>query len=145
MSDKQDVVDSPSGWVAEHIRNYVETGGERGHEWKPGVPTLLLTVTGRRTGTRRRTALIYGRSGDAYVVVASKGGAPEHPTWYLNLQADPEVEVQVGAETFTATARTVTGEERERLWDEMARIWPDYRSYAARTDREIPVVVLDPR
>jgi deazaflavin-dependent oxidoreductase (nitroreductase family) len=139
------VVDSPVGWVADHLRRYLASGGEQGHEWRPGVPTLLLTTTGRRTGTRRRTALIYGRSGDGYVVVASKGGAPEHPAWYLNLEADPAVEVQVKDEVFAATARTATGEERATLWARLVAIWPAYEGYATRTDREIPVVVLTRR
>ena len=137
------VVDSPRGWVNEHIRRYLATGGADGHDWKPGVPTLLLTTRGRRSGLLRRTALIYGRDGDAYVVVASQGGDPRHPAWYLNLEADPDVHVQVRAEEFTARARTATGAERERLWRDMARIWPPYEDYQRKTDREIPVVVLD--
>ncbi|HEX8498096.1 MAG TPA: nitroreductase family deazaflavin-dependent oxidoreductase [Actinomycetales bacterium] len=148
---QQDVHDSPVDWVNEHTRQYVESGGEQGHDWN-GVPTLLLTTTGRKSGVRRRTALIYGTSpggsvdgGDAYVVVASKGGAPEHPAWFLNLQADPDVEVQVGPEVLAARARVATGEERERLWRDMAVIWPAYDEYATKTEREIPVVVLDRR
>ncbi len=137
------VVDSPRGWVNEHIRRYLATGGADGHDWKPGVPTLLLTTRGRRSGLLRRTALIYGRDGDAYVVVASQGGDPRHPAWYLNLEADPDVHVQVRAEEFAARARTATGAERERLWRDMARIWPPYEDYQRKTDREIPVVVLD--
>ena len=128
----------------EHTRTYRETGGETGHEWRPGVFTLLLTTTGRRSGRPYTAPLIYGRDGDDYVVVASKGGAPDHPDWYRNLEAKPQVELQVGAEVLDATARTATGEERERLWRMMAEIWPDYDSYAERTDREIPVVVLSP-
>jgi deazaflavin-dependent oxidoreductase (nitroreductase family) len=107
------------------------------------VPTLLLTTRGRKTGKLRRTALIYGRDGDRYVVVASKGGAPDHPTWYLNLDADPEVQLQVGAEKFTARARTATAEEKPALWRRMAEIWPDYDNYQAKTGREIPVVILE--
>ena len=143
MTDSQQVVDSPRGWVNEHIQRYVATGGADGHEWRPGVPTLLLTTRGRRSGQLRRTALIYGRAGDAYVVVASQGGAPKHPAWYLNLEADPQVHVQVGAEELDARARTATGEERAGLWTEMAAIWPAYEDYQRKTDREIPVVVLD--
>lgn len=137
------VVDSPTPWVAEHIKNYDESGGEQGHEWN-GVPTLLISVRGRKSGTWHRTALIYGRSGEDYVIVASKGGDPQHPQWYLNLVANPDVRVQAGAETFDATARVAEGEERTRLWDVMAQIWPDYNSYKTRTDRQIPVVVLEP-
>ena len=137
------VIDSPTHWVAEHIRRYVESGGDDGHDWR-GVPTLLITTRGRASGLRRRSALIYGRDGDDYVLVASKGGAPNHPMWYLNLVAEPEVEIQVGAEILTATARTATGEERARLWATMTRIWPDYDEYQTRTARLIPVVVVAP-
>jgi deazaflavin-dependent oxidoreductase (nitroreductase family) len=138
----EEVVDSPTGWVADHIREYTESDGEQGHHWR-GVPTLLLTVQGRKSGVWRRTALIYGVDGDKYVLVASKGGAEAHPLWYLNLVANPEVELQVGAEKFTARARTAEGEERARLWDDMAKIWPAYNDYKQKTDREIPVVVLE--
>jgi deazaflavin-dependent oxidoreductase (nitroreductase family) len=137
-----EVTDSPKGWVNEHIRRYVATGGADGHEWKPGVPTLLLTTTGSKTGLRRRTALIYARDGDTHVVVASNGGSPGHPAWYRNLDTDPHVRVQVGAQEFDATARTATGEERERLWPLVTAVWPAYDDYQARTEREIPVVVL---
>ncbi|MER7457568.1 nitroreductase family deazaflavin-dependent oxidoreductase [Micromonospora sp. NPDC126480] len=143
MATGEQVLDSPQGWVAEHVRRYVATDGADGHEWRPGVFTLLLTTRGRRSGTLRRTALIYGRDGEAYLVVASQGGAPEHPAWYLNLRADPRVEVQVGAERFVARARTAAPEEKPRMWSTMAAIWPAYDDYQARTDREIPVVVLE--
>jgi deazaflavin-dependent oxidoreductase (nitroreductase family) len=143
MTGEDQVTDSPTDWVADHIRLYVESDGEQGHHWN-GVPTLLLTTRGRRTGKLRRTALIYGRDGDSYLVVASKGGAPEHPNWYLNLLADPRVEVQVGAEKLTARARIATPDEKPARWRTMASIWPDYDNYQTKTDREIPVVVLDP-
>ncbi|MFV2113594.1 nitroreductase family deazaflavin-dependent oxidoreductase [Micromonospora sp. LOL_025] len=139
----EQVLDSPQGWVADHIRRYVETDGAEGHEWRPGVFTLLLTTRGRRSAKLRRTALIYGRDGDAYLVVASQGGDPRHPAWYLNLLDGPLVEVQVGAERFTARARTATAEEKPRMWSTMAAIWPAYDEYQAKTDREIPVVVLE--
>ncbi|MGZ4352943.1 MAG: nitroreductase family deazaflavin-dependent oxidoreductase [Gaiellaceae bacterium] len=126
----------------EHVRRYRETGGEVGHIWN-GVPTLLLTTTGRRSGEQRTTPLIYGRNGDRYVVVASKGGAPQHPAWYLNLSAHPEVELQVKDERFRARARTAAANERERLWTLMAGIWPAYDDYQAKTEREIPLVVLE--
>ena len=138
-----EVVDSPSPWVADHIREYTESGGEQGHEWR-GVPTLLLTVRGRKSGVLRRTALIYGRDGDNYVIVASKGGDPKHPLWYLNLVDNPDVGVQVGTDKLTARARVAEGDERARLWDRMAQIWPDYNAYQTRTDRQIPIVVLEP-
>lgn len=142
MTAGEQVLDSPASWVAEHIHRYVATDGAEGHEWRPGVFTLLLTTRGRRSGALRRTALIYGRDGDDYLVVASQGGAPRHPAWYFNLLADPRAEVQVGAERFTARARIATPEEKPRMWETMAKIWPAYDDYQARTDREIPVVVL---
>jgi deazaflavin-dependent oxidoreductase (nitroreductase family) len=138
----EQVTDSPTDWVNEHIQRYLASDGQDGHEWQPGVRTLLLTTRGRKSGRPRRTALIYGQDGDRYVIVASQGGAPAHPAWYLNLQANPEADLQVGADRFTATAETAEGEERARLWDMMAEIWPAYNDYATRTDREIPLVVL---
>ena len=126
----------------EHVRRYRETGGREGYEWN-GVTTLILTTTGRHTGLERSKALILGEDGDRYVVVASKGGAPQHPAWYLNLASDPNVQVQVKDDVFAARARTAQGEERERLWNLMSGIWPDYNQYQRKTDREIPVVVLE--
>jgi deazaflavin-dependent oxidoreductase (nitroreductase family) len=125
----------------EHVARYRETGGDEGHDWQ-GTKTLLLTTTGRRSGERREHALIYGRHGDDYLVVASKGGAPQHPAWYLNLEANPEVELQVGDERFAATARTATPEEKPELWRIMTAEWPAYDEYQTKTDRDIPVVVL---
>jgi deazaflavin-dependent oxidoreductase (nitroreductase family) len=135
--------DPRAGWVRDHLHRYVATDGTDGHEWRPGVPTLLLTTRGRRSGKLRRTPLIYGRDGDAYVVVASYGGSPEHPDWYFNLSDDPEVEIQVGDEVMPARAATAEGEDRERLWRQMTGIWPDYDKYQARTQRAIPVVTLE--
>ena len=142
MANQEEIFDSPRGWVAEHIQRYVETDGRNGHIWK-GVTTLLLTTRGRKSGKLRRTALIYGKDGDRYVVVASRGGHPEHPNWYLNLAENPEVEVQVLGDRFTAQARTASAEERARLWPMMAAIWPAYDDYQAKSEREIPVVVLE--
>jgi deazaflavin-dependent oxidoreductase (nitroreductase family) len=140
---EEGVTDSPTGWVRRHVRRYLETGGEEGHEWR-GAPTLLLTTRGRRSGTLRRTALIYGEDGEGrYVLVASKGGAKEHPSWYLNLVEHPAVGLQVGAERFAARARTATAEERPRLWRLMASIWPPYDDYQRKTEREIPVVIAE--
>jgi deazaflavin-dependent oxidoreductase (nitroreductase family) len=138
---QDDIHDSPTGWVAQHIREYVETDGKKGHRWR-GAPTLLLTTRGRKTGKLRRTALIYGQDGDRYVVVASRGGHAKHPAWYLNLVDNPDVEVQVGADKFSARADTVEGEEKARLWKLMVTIWSSYASYQAKTGREIPVIVL---
>jgi deazaflavin-dependent oxidoreductase (nitroreductase family) len=127
----------------EHIRRYRETGGEVGYEWN-GVPTLLLTSTGRRTGQPRTSALIFGRDGEDYLVVASTGGAPKHPNWYLNLTADPNAEIQVGAERLRVRAHTADQAEKPRLWRIMTEVWPNYDVYQARTERVIPVVVLSP-
>jgi deazaflavin-dependent oxidoreductase (nitroreductase family) len=139
---REQIYDSPKRWVARHVREYVETDGRRGHRWN-GVDTLLLTTPGRKTGKPRRTALIYGRDGDRYLVVASSGGAPSHPSWYLNLSANPDVHVQVGADRFDARAVTASPKERPRVWRLMASIWPEYDRYQKRTEREIPVVVIE--
>jgi deazaflavin-dependent oxidoreductase (nitroreductase family) len=126
----------------EHVTRYVETNGEEGHEWS-GTTTLILTTTGRRSGQQRRTPLIYGRHGDDYLVVASRGGADLHPAWYLNLQANPDVQVQVKGERFAVRARTATPQEKPELWRTMLTRWPDYDRYQQRTRRDIPVVVLE--
>ncbi len=143
MTNQEPVFDSPTGWVARHIKSYVETDGRKGHIWQ-GVPNLLLTTRGRKTGKLRRTALIYGRDGDRYMVVGSMGGAKNHPLWYLNLRAEPKVDVQVGPDRFSGQARTANEEERARLWPRMAEIWPDYNKYQRRTSREIPLVIIEP-
>jgi deazaflavin-dependent oxidoreductase (nitroreductase family) len=127
----------------EHVRRYRETGGEVGHIWKEGSTILLLTTIGRTSGEPRTTPLIYAEDGDRYVIVASQGGAPDHPGWYKNLAQTPEVELQVRGEVFPAQARTAEGEERERLWRKANEIWPHYDEYARKTEREIPVVVLE--
>jgi len=137
------IYDSPTGWVAKHIDEYVATDGAKGQRWK-GTDTLLLTTRGRKSGKLRRSALIYGKDGDSYVVVASKGGAPAHPAWYLNLRDNPDVHVQVKADKFAARAHTANAAERARLWPMMVELFAPYEQYQARTEREIPVVVLTP-
>jgi deazaflavin-dependent oxidoreductase (nitroreductase family) len=127
----------------EHVQRYVETDGEEGHEWKDGTSILILTTTGRRSGEQRPAPLIYGKHGDDYLVVASKGGSDDPPAWYLNLEANPEVEVQVKGERFKARARTADAQEKPELWTTMTSHWPAYDAYQQRTDREIPVVVLE--
>jgi deazaflavin-dependent oxidoreductase (nitroreductase family) len=127
----------------DHVRRYRETGGEVGHIWKEGSTILLLTTKGRKTGKPFTTPLIYAEDGDRYVVVASKGGAPEHPGWYENLARDPDVEVQVKDDVFRARARVAEGEERERLWRRANEVWRHYDEYQQKTEREIPVVVLE--
>lgn len=138
-------------WIIRHVRAY-EADPVKAHLWdasysggRPNTPTLLLTTTGRKSGRRISMPLIYGVDADRYVIVGSKGGAPEHPAWYLNLLANPEVDVQVAARKFHAVARTVTGEERQRLWRMMTEVYPPYPDYQKRTPREIPVVVLEER
>jgi deazaflavin-dependent oxidoreductase (nitroreductase family) len=140
-----------SDWPADHLRRYLATDGEDGyyvdfrHAGGPELtPTLILTTTGRRSGKAQTLPLIFGRSGKDYVIVASKGGAPEHPSWYLNLLAHPEVDLQVKGDRLRARARVAVGEERSRLWKSMAQIYPPYDPYQKRTAREIPVVVLEP-
>jgi len=127
----------------EHVRLYRETDGETGHEWREGSTILLLTTTGRRTGNETTTPLIYDLDGGTPVIVASKGGAPDDPGWFKNLAKNPEVGVQIKGDRFHAHARVAEGEERKRLWKLMNGVWPHYDEYATRTDREIPVVVLE--
>ena len=129
----------------EHVRVYRETGGERGYSWRNGTKILLLSTVGHSSGQERTTPLIHREDGGHWVIVASKGGAPEDPAWYRNLQANPEAEIQVKSETIPVRASDAQGEERERLWRDMAEVWPDYDNYQQRTDRTIPVVVLERR
>ncbi|HWE10329.1 MAG TPA: nitroreductase family deazaflavin-dependent oxidoreductase [Solirubrobacteraceae bacterium] len=126
----------------QHVKRYQETDGAEGHEWQ-GTHVLILTTTGRRSGRSRSTPLIYGRDGENYVVVASKGGAEEHPGWYLNLLSQPEVQVQVRGDRFAARARTATAEEKPELWRAAVERWPAYADYQRNTDRDIPVVILE--
>ncbi|MEO8265948.1 MAG: nitroreductase family deazaflavin-dependent oxidoreductase [Ilumatobacteraceae bacterium] len=137
-------LDSATEWVAEHTRRYVETGGQDGYMWR-GYPTLVLTTTGRKTGGLRRNALIFGRDGDDYILVASYGGRPHHPLWYLNLVADPAVTMQDRAEVIRGTAETVPGgANRDKLWAQMVALFPNYAEYQAKTERGIPVVRVRP-
>jgi deazaflavin-dependent oxidoreductase (nitroreductase family) len=135
--------DASDLYGAEHVRRYRETDGEHGHDWRNGSSTLLLTTTGHRSGRERTLPLIYGRSGDDYLVVASDGGSDEPPAWFRNLEANPEVGVQVLGDRFGARARRATPAEKPAMWREMTSQWPAYDSYQQRTDREIPVVVLE--
>ena len=126
----------------EHVRRYRDTGGEEGHDWE-GTTVLLLTTTGRRSGEPRTTPLIYRPYEGAYLIVASKGGADDPPAWYLNLSEQPEVEVQVKDDRFRARARTATAQEKADMWTTMTATWPAYDEYQSKTDRDIPVVVLE--
>jgi len=130
------------GWQAAHARRYLATDGADGHIWN-GVPTLLLSTVGRRSGNAYTTPLIYGIDGDQHLVVASRGGAPDHPQWYKNLVAQPEVEVQILGDRFRARTHTATQEEKPPLWQIMAAIWPSYVEYQTRTTRDIPVVIIE--
>jgi deazaflavin-dependent oxidoreductase (nitroreductase family) len=139
-------------WMVQHANRYLASGGTEGHMYKinvPGrgeitAPALLLTTTGRKSGDKFIFPLFYGTDAGSYIVVASKGGAPQHPGWYRNILADPDVEVQVGTKKVKAGARTAEGEERLRLWKKALEYWPPYADYQLKTEREIPVVVLDP-
>jgi deazaflavin-dependent oxidoreductase (nitroreductase family) len=142
-SDESKVIDSPVGWVNHHIKDYVRTDGQEGHYLLQAY-TLLLTVQGRKSGNRYRTDLAYGRDGENYVVGASSGGSPQHPEWYLNLCENPEVEIQILGDKFTARARTVEGEERVRLWKTLAEVSGDYARFQSMVTRQVPVVVLEP-
>lgn len=137
-------------WIAEHTKLY-QSDPEKARLWDstplggPGVlPTLLLTITGRKSGTQRSLPLIYGEVADSYVVIASKGGMPTHPLWYRNLEAKPECDLMVGAKAISARARVAEGEEREKIWNMMVEIYAPYVDYQKSTERVIPVVVLDP-
>src|SRR3954453_1858370 len=139
-------------WMLQHANRYLSSGGTDGHMYKVTVPqhgeltvpALLLTTTGRKSGDKFLFPLFYGMEGDSYFIVASKGGAPDHPGWYKNILANPEVEVQVGTKTLKAKARTASGAERQKLWHDSLNFWPPYADYQKKTPREIPVVVLDP-
>lgn len=127
----------------EHVRQYRDTDGEVGYLWND-APILLLTTTGRRSGELRTSALIFGRDGDDYLVVGSMGGAPRHPSWYLNITEHPAAEIQVRADRIPVVGRTASDAEKPRLWRIMTEVWPNYDAYQTRTDRSIPVVVLSP-
>jgi deazaflavin-dependent oxidoreductase (nitroreductase family) len=135
---------SPDLFGQAHVRAYRETNGERGYHWR-GTTILLLTTTGRSSGAERTTPLIYRADGEHWVVVASKGGSPDHPGWYKNLQAHADATIQVKPDVIAVRARTASGDERARLWELMCEVWPAYRDYQLRTEREIPVVVLERR
>lgn len=126
----------------EHVERYRQTDGEVGHDWE-GTTTLLLTTTGRKSGEPRTSPLIYRKQGDVYTVIASNGGSDSPPLWYLNLEADPNVQVQVRGDRFAARARTASAEEKADLWRAMAETWPAYDDYQRKSARDIPVVVLE--
>lgn len=138
-------------WIADHVRLYLDSGGAEGHMWDssplggPGVlPCLLIAAKGRKSGKTTTLPLIYGKTDGGYVIVASRGGAPEHPGWYLNLMAHPEITIQVGTEQLQVKARDTADAERDTLWTQMAELYPPYNDYQGRTERQIPVLVLEP-
>jgi deazaflavin-dependent oxidoreductase (nitroreductase family) len=134
----------PSTWemVADHVERYLATDGDDGFEFH-GAKCVILTTTGAKSGKRRRSPLVRVRDGDRYLVVASMGGAPKHPSWYLNLLADPAVTIQDRAETHHLTARIATGDEKAELWPKAVAEWPDYEKYQAKTERDIPLVICE--
>ena len=127
----------------EHVEVYRRTDGAEGFDWLKGSKIILLTTIGHRSGEERTVPLIFGKDGDDYLIVASKGGADDPPAWYVNLQANPEVTVQDRADVFKAIARTANDDEQQRLWPVMTAEWPDYDEYQTKTERPIPVVVLE--
>lgn len=160
MADKIDVnkvLNDPDvaklpDFIKTHLRTYLESGGKEGHHWPSGIkagegpttiPTLLLTAKGGKSGKKRILPLLYGKIGDDFILVASLGGAPNHPKWYLNLMANPEAEIQVATEHYRVRARNAEGEEREKIWSHMLTLFPVYADYQKKTTRQIPVVVLE--
>ena len=138
---KDEPTASPAQWVADQARLYEESGGTEGTTLQ-GSPCLLLDTLGRKSGQWRRTVLLYGRDGEDYLIVASQGGADQHPSWYLNLTAHPGVGLRVGPERFTAQAETLSSEDKARVWPHLLEVWPPYAEYQAKTERDIPVVRL---
>ena len=144
-----------ANWAKEHVQRYQQSNGADGHIWdgldgaarfKGAFPTLLLTTKGRKTKKEHTTPLIYGRDKENYVVIASQGGRPNHPGWYWNLEQNPRVKLQVINDIFYATAETVTGVERGRLWKKMIKIYPPYEDYRIKAlkTRDIPLVIFYP-
>lgn len=142
MTEHEEIIDSPVGWVNKHIKRYVKSDGKDGFLHNE-MPTLLLTTRGRKSGKLYRTALIFGQEGDRYLVVPSNGGSDKAPSWYSNLLENPEVDLQVGADKFKARARNASPEEKPALWQIMTQIFPMYNTYQKKSKREIPVVVLE--
>lgn len=143
--------DSGRSWVQDHIKAYLESGGRDGHIMdftalggRADQKTLLLRTVGRRSGTAKLAPLIYEKVGEEYAIIASKGGAPDHPGWYHNLGAAPEVRFQVGTDIFRGTCREADGEERQRVWARMVEAYAPYADYQAKTSRRIPVILLKP-
>jgi len=128
-----------------HAQVYRATGGLIGHRFPGAPPTLLLDHVGAKSSTRRTTPLAYFDDGRNVVIVASKGGHPKHPAWYHNLRAHPDITVQIGSQRRAVHARVATNDEHSRLWPKAVQTYGGYRGYQERTDREIPLVILEPR
>jgi deazaflavin-dependent oxidoreductase (nitroreductase family) len=134
---------SPQDYVRKQVELYESSGGAEGNTMR-GKPVIILTSRGAKSGKLRKTPLMRVEHEGTYAVVASKGGAPDHPTWYQNLVADPHVELQDGPVKQDLTARELTGDEKATWWEHAVAAWPDYAAYQEKTDREIPVFVLEP-
>ena len=150
MADKISITEP--NWQAHHLEVYLRTDGAEGHfvDFTPAggsleTPNLILKTIGKRSGEARMIPLIYGEDSGNFVIVASKGGAPKHPAWFLNLEANPGVEFQVADKKYRGTAEVAEGAERERLFKMMAEVYPPYIAYQEKTERQIPVVVLKPQ
>lgn len=145
------IPDEKNSWLKDHVSRYLATNGADGY-WADftavggpaKAPNLILTVKGRRSGQPRTFGLIYGECDGGYVIIGSKGGAPQHPAWYFNILADPDVQVQIKERKFPAKARVATGEERAKLWKMMSGLYSGYADVQKNTTREFPVVVLEP-
>jgi len=129
----------------EHVERYQATGGEEGYHWRNGTTILLLHTTGRKSGKEYVHPLIYREFGSDFLIVASKGGSPDEPDWFRNLEASPETTIQVKDETIPVRARVAAAQEKPAMWSHMTEVWPDYDDYQQKTEREIPVVVLERR
>ena len=146
MSLEGEYAPSPSGWVREQVETYEGSGGERGNTLlDTGLPVIIVTNRGNKSGTIRKTPLMRVEHGGEYALVASKGGAPKHPVWYYNLKANPRVTIQDGPEPFEADVRVVTADERAEWWERAVAAYPPYAEYQAKTEREIPVFVASRR
>ena len=143
MSITGEYVPSPAQWVREQVEEYEGSGGTSGTTMR-GMPVIIVTTRGARSGKVRKVPLMRVEHDGEYAAVASQGGAPKNPTWYLNLVADPHVEVRDGTVSRAMTAREITGEEKAIWWERCVAAFPDYAGYQAKTDREIPVFVLTP-
>lgn len=139
--DPDHVKISPSKWVADQAELYESSNGTEGTDFK-GSPCLIIDYLGRRSGIWHRTVLIYGRDGDDYLIVASKGGAEEHPVWFLSVRDNPEVHLRVGSERFAARAEVLAPQEKARVWPHLLEVYPPYEEYQEKTERDIPVVRL---